>query len=333
MNDHRQMGRELGLFDSDPLIGAGLPYWLPAGAAIRHAIEEFVREVERRAGYQHVYSPVLGKRELYEISGHWAHYRDDMFPPMSAGGEQMVLRPSLCPHHAVIYRSRQRSYRELPLRIAELGGQFREEASGALGGLTRVRAMQLVACHRNPGGQAEHGQGFHPASDRMIRHRVGGGIRRVGVQDAWTNGRSRRPVRTACRGAAGDRQEPRRAQCGGRPGPRSTFRSTPKAPRRVPGGYELLPQPAARARREHPAPGARSSPRAPKTRPRGRRPREIPSRGRTPPRDPRAARTPGRPPGPARRGRNDGFAQSGRPQQNPAAQNLHTAILSALARA
>ena len=147
MNDHRQMGRELGLFDSDALIGAGLPYWLPAGAAIRHAIEEFVREVERRAGYQHVYSPVLGKRELYEISGHWAHYRDDMFPPMSAGGDQMVLRPSLCPHHAVIYRSRQRSYHELPLRIAELGGQFREEASGALGGLTRVRAMQLNDAH------------------------------------------------------------------------------------------------------------------------------------------------------------------------------------------
>ena len=147
LNDHRQMGRELGLFDSDPLIGAGLPYWLPAGAAIRHAIEEFVREVERRAGYQHVYSPVLGKRELYEISGHWAHYRDDMFPPMSAGSDQMVLRPSLCPHHALIYRSRRRSYRELPLRIAELGGQFREEASGALGGLTRVRAMQLNDAH------------------------------------------------------------------------------------------------------------------------------------------------------------------------------------------
>ena len=147
MTDHRQLGRELGLFGSDPLIGAGLPYWLPAGAAIRHAIEEFVREAERRAGYQHVCSPVLGKRELYEISGHWAHYRDDMFPPMSEGGDQIVLRPSLCPHHAVIYRSRQRSYRELPLRLAELGGQFREEASGTLGGLTRVRAMQLNDAH------------------------------------------------------------------------------------------------------------------------------------------------------------------------------------------
>jgi threonyl-tRNA synthetase len=147
MQDHRKLGRELGLFDSDPLIGAGLPYWLPAGAAIRHALEEFVRETERRGGYQHVYSPVLGKRELYEISGHWAHYRQDMFPPMDLGSEQLLLRPSLCPHHAVIYRSRQHSYRELPLRLAELGGQFREEASGVLGGLTRVRAMQLNDAH------------------------------------------------------------------------------------------------------------------------------------------------------------------------------------------
>jgi threonyl-tRNA synthetase len=147
MPDHRKLGRELGLFDSDPLIGAGLPYWLPAGAAIRHEIEEFIRETERRAGFQHVYSPVLGKRELYEISGHWAHYREDMFPPMDLDGEQIVLRPSLCPHHAIIYRSRQRSHRELPVRIAELGGQFREEASGVLGGMSRVRAMQLNDAH------------------------------------------------------------------------------------------------------------------------------------------------------------------------------------------
>ncbi len=94
MHDHRKLGRELGLFDSDPLIGAGLPYWPPAGAAVRHAIEEYIREAERRAGYQHVYSPVLGERELYEMSGHWAHYRDDMFPPMDLGGEQVLLQPS-----------------------------------------------------------------------------------------------------------------------------------------------------------------------------------------------------------------------------------------------
>ncbi|MFF2652946.1 threonine--tRNA ligase [Streptomyces sp. NPDC058045] len=147
MNDHRRLGRELGLFDTDPLIGAGLPYWLPDGATVRHTLEEYIRDVERRAGYRHVYSPVLGKRELYEISGHWAHYRDDMFPPMELGGEQVVLRPSLCPHHAVIYRSRARSYRELPLRLAELGGMYRSELSGVLGGLTRVRAIQLNDAH------------------------------------------------------------------------------------------------------------------------------------------------------------------------------------------
>ncbi|MCF2534384.1 threonine--tRNA ligase [Streptomyces sp. FB2] len=147
MQDHRRLGRELGLFDTDPLIGAGLPYWLPDGAAVRHTLEEYIRTAERQAGYQHVYSPVLGKRELYEISGHWAHYSDDMFPPMDLGGEQVVLRPSLCPHHAVIYRSRSHSYRELPLRIAELGGMYRSEPSGVLGGLTRVRSIQLNDAH------------------------------------------------------------------------------------------------------------------------------------------------------------------------------------------
>jgi threonyl-tRNA synthetase len=152
LHDHRRLGRELGIFDTDPLIGAGLPYWLPAGAAIRHALEEYVRELERRAGYQHVYSPVLAKRELYERSGHWAHYRDGMFAPMTSGpgrggDEQLVLRPSLCPHHAVMFASRGRSYRDLPLRLAELGGQYRAELSGVLGGLNRVRGMQLNDAH------------------------------------------------------------------------------------------------------------------------------------------------------------------------------------------
>ncbi|MGV9289018.1 threonine--tRNA ligase [Streptomyces sp. NPDC003719] len=147
MHDHRKLGRELGLFDTDPLIGAGLPYWLPDGATVRHTLEEYIRAAERQAGYRHVYSPVIGKRELYEISGHWAHYSDDMFPPMELGGEQVLLRPSLCPHHAVIYRSRSRSYRELPLRMAELGGMYRSEPSGVLGGLTRVRAIQLNDAH------------------------------------------------------------------------------------------------------------------------------------------------------------------------------------------
>ncbi|MGW1956038.1 threonine--tRNA ligase [Streptomyces sp. NPDC001920] len=152
VHDHRRLGRELGLFDTDPLMGAGLPYWLPDGATLRQVLEEYVRETERRAGYRHVYSPVLGKRELYEISGHWSHYSDDMFPPMDLGGggntaEQVVLRPSLCPHHALIYRSRSRSYRELPYRMAELGGMYRSELSGVLGGLTRVRAIHLNDAH------------------------------------------------------------------------------------------------------------------------------------------------------------------------------------------
>ncbi|WBO69278.1 threonine--tRNA ligase [Streptomyces camelliae] len=131
-------------------MGAGLPYWLPDGAVLRHTLEEYIREAERRAGYRHVYSPALGKRELYEISGHWGHYRDDMYPAMRLGAEEseeIVLRPSLCPHHALIYRSRSHSYRELPLRIAELGSMYRAELSGVLGGLTRVRAIQLNDAH------------------------------------------------------------------------------------------------------------------------------------------------------------------------------------------
>ena len=143
--DHRRLGRELDIFDSDPLIGAGLPFWLPAGAAARHEVESYLHELERRAGYQHVYSPILGKRQMYEISGHWQNFADDMFPPIPP--EDLVLRPSLCPHHALIFKARQHSYRELPLRIAEAGAMFRAERSGVLGGLNRVRAIQLNDAH------------------------------------------------------------------------------------------------------------------------------------------------------------------------------------------
>ena len=105
MIDHRRLGRELDLFVSDPLAGAGLPIWLPAGAAARHAVEEYVRELERRAGYQHVYSPPLGKRELFELSGHLGYFADDMFPPMRlSADDEFVLRPALCPHHALVFR-------------------------------------------------------------------------------------------------------------------------------------------------------------------------------------------------------------------------------------
>ena len=127
--DHRKLGRELDLFDSDPLIGAGLPFWLPGGAAARHEVESYLYELERRAGYRHVYSPALGKRQMFELSGHWQNFADDMFPPMRSLarrrlGDELVLRPSLCPHHALIFKSRQRSYRDLPLRIAELGPMY-----------------------------------------------------------------------------------------------------------------------------------------------------------------------------------------------------------------
>ncbi|RNF87167.1 threonine--tRNA ligase [Streptomyces botrytidirepellens] len=198
MYDHRKLGRELGLFDTDPLIGAGLPYWLPDGAAVREALEEYIRGEERRAGYRHVYSPVLGKRELYEVSGHWAHYRDDMFPPMDVGGEEVVLRPSLCPHHAVIYRSRARSYRELPLRMAELGGMYRAELSGVLGGLTRVRAMQLNDAHifcalEQVAGEVEGALGmirraYEAMGIRAVRYRLslpGDGGKFVAGSEVW----------------------------------------------------------------------------------------------------------------------------------------------------
>jgi threonyl-tRNA synthetase len=148
MYDHRKLGRELDLFDSDPLIGAGLPFWLPAGAVARREVESYLYELERRNGYQHVYSPVLGKRRMYELSGHLANFGDDMFPPMPVGDDdELMLRPSMCPHHALIFRARQRSYRELPLRIAELGQMYRQERSGVLGGLSRVRSIALNDAH------------------------------------------------------------------------------------------------------------------------------------------------------------------------------------------
>jgi threonyl-tRNA synthetase len=148
--DHRRLGRELDLFASDPLVGAGLPLWLPAGAAARHAVEEFVREQERRAGYQHVDSPPLGRREMYERSGHLGKFGDDMFAPIPDGADEkdsLVLRPSICTHHAVVFASRGRSYRDLPLRIAEMGQMYRAERSGVLSGLSRVRAISLNDAH------------------------------------------------------------------------------------------------------------------------------------------------------------------------------------------
>ncbi len=145
--DHRRLGRELELFATHELIGAGLPLWLPKGATVRRELEQFILQLERESGYQHVYSPHLAKRELYEISGHWEHFRNDMFPPMKTETEEFVLRPMMCPHHILIYAQKKHSYRELPVRIAELGTQYRYERSGVVGGLSRVRAMNLNDAH------------------------------------------------------------------------------------------------------------------------------------------------------------------------------------------
>ena len=146
--DHRTIGRDLDLFFVDPKVGAGLPYWMPKGATIRRVIERYIIDKELADGYQHVYTPVLMNLDAYKTSGHWAHYRDDMFPPMDMGdGEMLELRPMNCPSHIQVYKHHIRSYRELPIRIAELGMMHRYEKSGALSGLQRVREMTLNDGH------------------------------------------------------------------------------------------------------------------------------------------------------------------------------------------
>jgi threonyl-tRNA synthetase len=145
--DHRVLGKQLGLFMNSPIIGPGLPLWLPKGATIRRVLERYITDLELDSGYQHVYTPVLAKPELYKISGHWEHYRDSMFPVMQIDNEEFVLRPMNCPHHIQIYANDQHSYRDLPLRIAELATQYRYEKSGELSGLSRVRAMCLNDAH------------------------------------------------------------------------------------------------------------------------------------------------------------------------------------------
>lgn len=146
--DHRTIGRDLDIFFVDPEVGAGLPYWMPNGATVRRIIERYIIDKEVANGYQHVYTPVLANLNLYKTSGHWAHYREDMFPPMDMGdGEFLELRPMNCPSHIQIYNHHNRSYRELPVRIAELGMMHRYEKSGALSGLQRVREMTLNDGH------------------------------------------------------------------------------------------------------------------------------------------------------------------------------------------
>lgn len=145
--DHRKLGKEHQIFTFSQLVGQGLPLWLPKGAKLRKTLERYIVDLEESLGYQHVYTPVLGNVDLYKTSGHWEHYQDDMFPKMVLDNEELVLRPMNCPHHMMIYKSDMRSYRDLPIRIAELGMQHRYEMSGALTGLHRVRAMTLNDSH------------------------------------------------------------------------------------------------------------------------------------------------------------------------------------------
>ncbi|WP_413379174.1 threonine--tRNA ligase [Alkalihalobacillus sp. 1P02AB] len=145
--DHRKLGKELGIFALSQKVGQGLPLWLPKGATVRRIIERYIVDKEERLGYQHVYTPILGSSELYKTSGHWDHYQDDMFPVMERDNEEFVLRPMNCPHHMMVYKQDMRSYRQLPLRIAELGMMHRYEMSGAVSGLQRVRGMTLNDAH------------------------------------------------------------------------------------------------------------------------------------------------------------------------------------------
>lgn len=139
--DHRKLGKELELFMSHELVGPGLQMWLPNGATVRTELENYIRIKETKEGYNHVYTPSLGSVDLYKTSGHWDHYKDDMFPVMKMDNEELVLRPMNCPHHMLIYKNSLHSYRDLPIRIGELAPDFRYEASGAVCGLERVRQM------------------------------------------------------------------------------------------------------------------------------------------------------------------------------------------------
>jgi threonyl-tRNA synthetase len=146
--DHRKLGQELGLFMVSDAIGPGLPLWLPKGALVRSILERYIVDLERSLGYQHVNTPQLARVDLYKRSGHWDHFKDNMYPPMEfENKEQLVLRPMNCPHHIMIYKHELHSYRDLPIRLAELGTMYRYERSGALSGLSRVRAMTLNDAH------------------------------------------------------------------------------------------------------------------------------------------------------------------------------------------
>jgi threonyl-tRNA synthetase len=145
--DHRKLGRELELFMFSPRVGSGLPLWLPKGAILRQTLEDFLKQEQTKRGYLPVVTPHLAKIDLYERSGHWGHYQDSMYAPIQVDDEQYILRPMNCPHHIEIYNSKPRSYRDLPVRLAEFGMVYRYEQSGELSGLTRVRGFTIDDAH------------------------------------------------------------------------------------------------------------------------------------------------------------------------------------------
>ncbi|MDQ5955145.1 MAG: threonyl-tRNA synthetase, partial [Patescibacteria group bacterium] len=145
--DHKKLGPELELFYIDQTVGKGLPMFLPKGALIKRELENFVIEEETKRGYLHVHTPDLAKLELYEKSGHYPHYKDSMYSPIEIDDEKFMLRPMTCPHHFQMFLSRPHSYRESPMRIAELAQLYRYEQSGELMGLQRVRTFCLADAH------------------------------------------------------------------------------------------------------------------------------------------------------------------------------------------
>lgn len=147
LHDHRKLGKELGLFVFSDLVGSGLPLLLPKGATIRRILERFIVDEELKRGYLHVVTPPLAKVDLYRTSGHYPYYKDTMYPPMTVDEDELILRPMTCPHHFMLYKSAPHSYRELPMRIAEISPQFRYEKSGELTGLMRVRMFTLADAH------------------------------------------------------------------------------------------------------------------------------------------------------------------------------------------
>ena len=141
LRDHRKLGKDLEIFTTYEIIGSGFPLWLPKGATVKRILERYIQDKELSLGYDHVYTPVLATTELYKISGHWAHYKENMFPVMKMYNEELVLRPMNCPHHMLVFKSKMRSYKDLPIRIGELAHDFRYEDSGTVCGIERVREM------------------------------------------------------------------------------------------------------------------------------------------------------------------------------------------------